>query len=140
MLDAPHPRRVICLVVLRPKWLEHEQLGSQAGRDAEVGRNQWYWCHQDRLAAAGPLRWAQPRPAWQDDHMAESWTTAPASAVHAGDRIRLATGLEMVVSRIEPRFLGRDGLTAFIEDTPARWYKQPLPETAEVQVADPEVQ
>ena len=41
----------------------------------------------------------------------------------------------MVVSRIEPQFLGRNGLIAFIEDTPARWYKQPLPETAEVQVA-----
>jgi hypothetical protein len=67
--------------------------------------------------------------------MAESWTTVPASDVRAGDRIRLATGFEMVVSRIEPRFLGRDGLIAFIEDTPARWYKQPLPETAEVQVA-----
>lgn len=28
------------------------------------------------------------------------------------------TGLEMIVSRIEPRLLGRDGLIAFIEDTP----------------------
>ena len=67
--------------------------------------------------------------------MAESWTTVPAADVRAGDRIRLKTGFEMLVSRIEPRFLGRDGLIAFIEDTPARWYKQPLPATAEVDVA-----
>jgi hypothetical protein len=67
--------------------------------------------------------------------MPESWTTVPASDVRAGDRIRLKSGIEMVVSRVEPRFLGRDGLIAFIEDTPARWYKQPLPETAEVQIA-----
>ena len=70
--------------------------------------------------------------------MADSWTTVAATDVRAGDRIRLNTGVEMLVSRIEPRFLGRDGLIAFIEDTPARWYKQPLPETAEVQVADAE--
>jgi len=68
--------------------------------------------------------------------MAESWTTVPAAEVRAGDRIRLKTGFEMLVSRIEPRFLGRDGLIAFIEDTPARWYKQTLPATAEVEVAD----
>ncbi len=68
--------------------------------------------------------------------MADSWTTVAATDVRAGDRIRLNTGVEMLVSRIEPRFLGRNGLIAFIEDTPARWYKQPLPETAEVQVAD----
>lgn len=67
--------------------------------------------------------------------MAESWTTMAAADVRAGDRIRLATGVEMLVSRIEPRFLGRDGLIAFIEDTPARWYKQPVPEAAEVEVA-----
>jgi hypothetical protein len=72
--------------------------------------------------------------------MAESWTTVPATEVRAGDRIRLATGVEMVVSRIEPRLLGRDGLMAFIEDTPARWYKQPLSETAEVQVMNTEDQ
>ncbi len=67
--------------------------------------------------------------------MAESWTTVAAADVQAGDRIRLASGLEMQVSRIEPRMLGRDGLLAFIEDTPDRWYKQPVPATAEVEVA-----
>jgi hypothetical protein len=61
--------------------------------------------------------------------MAESWTTVAAADVQAGDRIRLASGLEMQVSRIEPRLL------AFIEDTPDRWYKQPVPATAEVEVA-----
>jgi hypothetical protein len=66
--------------------------------------------------------------------MAESWTTVAAADVQAGDRIRLASGLEMQVSRIEPRLLGRDGLLAFIEDTADRWYKQPVPATAEVEV------
>jgi hypothetical protein len=65
----------------------------------------------------------------------QSWATVPASDVQAGDRIRLATGAEMLVSRIERRLLGRDGLIAFIEDTPERWYKQPLSEATEVEVA-----
>jgi hypothetical protein len=91
-------------------------------------------------AAAHTLISANSRTDWQDDCMAESWTTVAATNVQAGDRVRLATGAEMLVSRIEPRFLGRDGLIAFIEDTPARWYKQPLPETAEVEVADRDLQ
>jgi hypothetical protein len=72
--------------------------------------------------------------------MAESWTTVPATEVRAGDRIRLKTGVEMVVSRIEPRFLGLDDLIAFIEDTPARWYKHTLSASAGVEIADRERQ
>jgi hypothetical protein len=67
--------------------------------------------------------------------MAEPWTTVTAADVRAGDRVRLASGVEMLVSRIETRFFGREDLIAFIEDTPARWYKQPVPQAAEVEVA-----
>jgi hypothetical protein len=67
--------------------------------------------------------------------MAESWTRVLATDVRAGDRIRLKTGFEILVSRIEPRFLGLDGLIAVIEDTPARWYKHTLQAAAEVEVA-----
>jgi hypothetical protein len=67
--------------------------------------------------------------------MADSWTTVTAADVEVGDRVRLATGVEMVVSRIEPAFFGRDGLLAFVEDTETRWYKQPVPSTAELEVS-----
>jgi hypothetical protein len=67
--------------------------------------------------------------------MAETWATVTAADVRAGDRVRLASGAEMLVSRVEERLLGRDGLIAFIEDTPARWYKQPVAQSAEVEVA-----
>jgi hypothetical protein len=68
--------------------------------------------------------------------MAESqWITMTAADVRIGDRIRLATGVEMLVSRIEPAFFGRAGLVAFIEDTATRWYKQPVPVTSEVEVS-----
>jgi hypothetical protein len=67
--------------------------------------------------------------------MAESWTTVPATDVQVGDRVRLASGLEMLVSRIEPAFLGLEGRMAFIEDTPSRWYKQPVAASADVEVS-----
>lgn len=66
--------------------------------------------------------------------MTESWVTVTAADVQAGDRIRLPAGLEMHVSRIEPAFFGMPDLLAFIEDTAARWYKQPMPRAAEVEV------
>lgn len=66
--------------------------------------------------------------------MADTWATVPASDVREGDRIRLRSGMEMVVSRIEPAFMGVADLVAFIEDTPARWFKQPMASNAEVEV------
>lgn len=60
-----------------------------------------------------------------------------AAEVRPGDRVRLATGAELEVSRIEAPFLGRDSLVAFVEDTPARWFKQPLPATTELDVSRP---
>ena len=61
----------------------------------------------------------------------------PVSDVQPGDRIRLAPGREMLVSRIEPNFFGRGNMLAFIEDTPDRWFKQPAQYAAEVEVARP---
>jgi hypothetical protein len=66
--------------------------------------------------------------------MAQTWMATPASGVQPGDRVRLGSGREMVVSRIEPGFFGRDNVVAFIEDTDERWFKQPVPLTAEVEV------
>jgi hypothetical protein len=67
--------------------------------------------------------------------MSDAWTAAAAAEVRPGDRVRLASGQEMLVSRIEPSFLGVDGMIAFIEDTPARWFKQPLPAGTDVEVS-----
>jgi hypothetical protein len=66
--------------------------------------------------------------------MAESWTAATAADVQVGDRVRVASGAELLVSRIEPRLLGLDRLMAFVEDTPERWFKQALVPSAEVEV------
>jgi len=64
----------------------------------------------------------------------DRWMTVRATDVQTGDVIRLPTGMEMLVSRVESWFMGRDGLIAFVEDSPRRWFKQPMPRTAEVEV------
>jgi hypothetical protein len=65
--------------------------------------------------------------------MAERWETRTAGQVVAGDRIRLRD-VEITVARVEPRFLGRDGMLAFVEDTPERWLKVPTSPDAEVEI------
>ena len=66
--------------------------------------------------------------------MTESWATMRAADVRLGDRVRLASGQEILVSRIEPNFMGMEAMVAFIEDTPTRWFKQPVPQATEVEV------
>jgi hypothetical protein len=65
--------------------------------------------------------------------MAEPWITVTAADVRVGDRIRLPTGGDLLVSRIEPRLLGLE-MVAFIEDTPERWFKQAMAPSADVEV------
>jgi len=60
-----------------------------------------------------------------------------AGEVQVGDRVRVSSGHEALVSRIEPAFMGMDAMVAFIEDTPERWFKMPVPKTAEVEVQRP---
>lgn len=61
------------------------------------------------------------------------WSTVPADAVRPGSRVRVR-GTELVVSRIERPFLGRPEMLAFIEDTPERWLKRPVPVDSDVEV------
>jgi hypothetical protein len=68
--------------------------------------------------------------------MEDGWVALPASQVRVGDRVRVAPGREVAVSAIEPNFFGGPML-AFIEDTPERWVKQPVPEDREVEVRRP---
>jgi hypothetical protein len=65
--------------------------------------------------------------------MAETWETRTAGQVGVGDRVRVRD-VEITVARVEPSFLGRDGMIAFIEDTPERWLKVPTTADAEVEV------
>lgn len=64
----------------------------------------------------------------------DATTKIPASEVRPGQRVRLASGQELEVTRIETEFLNRPDMIAFIEDTQARWFKSPVAATAEVEV------
>jgi hypothetical protein len=59
-----------------------------------------------------------------------------AEEVRLGDRVRLG-GHEVLVSNIEPSFMGVETMVAFIEDTPSRWFKMPVPKVTEVEVQRP---
>jgi hypothetical protein len=76
---------------------------------------------------------ARPACEWKNLIMADSWKKVTASQVAPGETVRLGSN-EFVVARIESPFLGREELVAFIEDTPTRWHKQPVPVGTEVEV------
>ena len=66
--------------------------------------------------------------------MAEQVEQVRAADVAIGSRIRTADGVELLVSRVEHNFLGREAMLAFIEDTDQRWLKKPVMNDAEVEV------
>jgi hypothetical protein len=66
--------------------------------------------------------------------MAETWKSVPAADVKPGDQIRLPSGQSLLVSRVEAAFFGMPTMIAFIEDTPDRWFKQPMPSANSVEV------
>ena len=69
---------------------------------------------------------------WHDRLMAETWTSVPVVDVEVGDTIRVGGGQELLVSKIETNFFGR--MYAFIENSPTRWFKQPVMPDGEVEV------
>jgi hypothetical protein len=62
------------------------------------------------------------------------WTTVKASEVRPGQRVRMGNGAELIVSRIEQKFFGMENMLAFVEDSDRRWFKQPAPADAEVEI------
>ena len=71
--------------------------------------------------------------------MAETWKSVPPPMSKPATRSGCSPGSRSIVSPVEPAFMGIPGMIAFIEDTPDRWFKQPMPGTTSVDVleADP---
>jgi hypothetical protein len=61
------------------------------------------------------------------------WNTTTAAKIEVGDRVK-ARGLELLVTRIDPKFLGRDEMCCIVESTDERWTCAPLPKDMEVEV------
>ena len=59
-------------------------------------------------------------------------TTKRAVDVVPGDRVRLDSGREMNVTRIERGFLGIEDLICFVEDTHQCWFAQAVSVIADV--------
>ncbi len=66
--------------------------------------------------------------------MADTWKTVKAEQVKIGDTVRTQSGEVVAVSRVEQAFMGLPNMLAFIEDTPDRWFKQPMMADTEVEV------
>jgi hypothetical protein len=66
--------------------------------------------------------------------MSNQWKPAKSTDVQPGDRVRTADGTELDATRIERPFLGRENMLAYIEDTPERWLKRPVPVDADVEI------
>jgi hypothetical protein len=67
--------------------------------------------------------------------MSENWKTVKATEVKPGDTVRIGSGAVVIASRIDTSFLGMPNMVAFIEDTPERWFKQPMLADGEVEVS-----
>lgn len=66
--------------------------------------------------------------------MPDTWKAVKALDVKAGDTVRTQSGEVVIVSRIEAPFLGVPNMVAFIEDTPERWFKQPMMSDSDVEI------
>jgi glutathione peroxidase len=64
----------------------------------------------------------------------DTWKAVQAQDVKVGDTVRTPSGAVVLVSRIEAPFFGRSNMVAFVEDTPDRWFKQPVASDSEVEV------
>ena len=62
------------------------------------------------------------------------WTTTPAGDVRRGDVVKLGSGTELAVTRVERPFLGRDDLVCLIEDSEIRWLATAMAPSTEVAV------
>jgi hypothetical protein len=62
--------------------------------------------------------------------------TTKATEVRIGDRLRTRTGAELTVTRIDERFMGREEMLAFVEDSDAQWLKMPARRDSEVDRLD----
>ena len=63
-----------------------------------------------------------------------SGSTVAAGEVRIGDRLRTRLGAELTVTRIDPHFLDREGMIAFVEDSDEQWLKMPARADAEIEL------
>jgi hypothetical protein len=69
--------------------------------------------------------------------MPDTWSTITVSEIRPGDFVRLQSGHEFEVARIDSPFLGMDTMVCLIEDTPSRWQAYPQGKDGEAEVRRP---
>jgi hypothetical protein len=62
------------------------------------------------------------------------WRDSTVEQLQVGDRVRLASGHELTVSRVDRPFFGRTDMVKLVEVTDESWQAHAAPVSAEVQV------
>ncbi len=57
-----------------------------------------------------------------------------ATEVRLGDCVRVRSGAELTVTRIDEGFMGRANMLAFVEDSEKRWFKMPALRDGDVEL------
>jgi hypothetical protein len=60
--------------------------------------------------------------------------TVKATEIRLGDRVRVRSGAELTVTRIDEGFMGRANMLAFVEDSEEQWLKMPALLDGEVEL------
>jgi glutathione peroxidase len=63
-----------------------------------------------------------------------TWITVLATDARPGDRMRLPSGTEMTITRVEESYMGSEGRLGLIEDSDVRWLVRNVADTAEIEV------
>jgi hypothetical protein len=120
-------------------------LTATADADGRAGEVEWNF-EKFLVAPSGEVRDRfRPPVAPESDELVsaiESLLDAPtetktvkAGEVEVGDRVLTPSGTELLVTRIDDGLMGNGDYLVFVEDSPARWLKLPMPRDAEVEVA-----
>jgi hypothetical protein len=64
----------------------------------------------------------------------DGWVAVTLDVVEPGDRVRLASGVELQVTRVDRPFFGRDDMLKLVEETDVSWRAYASPVGAEAQV------
>ena len=60
--------------------------------------------------------------------------TVKATEIRLGDRVRVRSGAELTVTRIDEGFMGRANMLAFVEDSEEQWFKMPALRDSDVEL------
>jgi glutathione peroxidase len=107
------------------QWNFEKFLVSPAGEPVARHRPKTLPDSEEIVSAIEALLPTTPEPAWVQRTGAD---------VRPGDRVRVKSGIELTVTRIEAGLMGAEDYVCLIEDSAGRWLAQPVKTTGELEI------